>query len=151
MYKRKLRKYITNCNGESEPLAARGLRSSRKWRLFGSRKQPSAFIMLHCYKEIAFLYKWNHGRGRAERRDPMSFILISKCGNMDNWTDCFRKEAIRLFRLDSLLESDFRNIDSQARKLPLPRVTQISSGAVHNPSLQSAIFLVVISFIGVIN
>lgn len=55
VYKQKLRKYITNCNGESEPLAARSTPGESGLFNRPPRKQPSAFIMLYCYKEIAFL------------------------------------------------------------------------------------------------
>lgn len=70
VYKQKLRKYITNCNGESEPLAAWS--TPGKSGLFKPRlpppprKQPSAFIMLYCYKEIAFL-KVEPRRDRAAK------------------------------------------------------------------------------------
>lgn len=56
MYKHKLRKYITKCNGESEVAAAWSAPS--KSGLFNPREgnPPSvSFIMLYCYKEIAFL------------------------------------------------------------------------------------------------
>lgn len=56
MYKHKLRKYITKCNGESEVAAAWSAPRVKVASLTPEKATPPvSFIMLYCYKEIAFL------------------------------------------------------------------------------------------------
>lgn len=58
MYKQKLRKYITNCNGESEPFAARS--TSGESGLFNRPRESNPRHLL-CYivtRKLRF-YKWS--------------------------------------------------------------------------------------------
>lgn len=79
MYKQKLRKYITNCNGESEPLAAWPGESG----LF-NRSQESNPRHLLCYivtRKLRF-YKWSRVESEPQRAAGLLLCLAINCENI---------------------------------------------------------------------
>lgn len=93
VYKQKLRKYITNCNGESEPLAAWSTLGESG--LFNHPRESNPRHLL-CYivtRKLRF-YKWS--RGEIEPATSVPFTLPCYKLRRYNWTDYFEKKVINI-------------------------------------------------------
>lgn len=76
VYKQKLRKYITNCNGESEPLAAWS--TPGESGLFNRPRESNPRHLL-CYivtRKLRF-YKWSRGEIEPQRACLLPYLAIN--------------------------------------------------------------------------